>query len=189
MEYELNTHLKEELSADEQLLWHAQPNPNILFTPLDFFLVPFSLFWTSTVVYFFVSSLLKGFSFFALPFLSFFLLMGFYITIGRFLNKRSLKKKTLYALTNKRVIEISIGRLIRKKSLSYSQIKNINCNIRRNKNGSITFGNGSLSKMFTGFYANSGMDIFIAGNASREPALYDINNADVPASIIKKYIK
>lgn len=169
------------------MVWAAQSS--ILFTTADILLVPMSLFWIAIMAFMFIPSMLNGTLGIFFIFSLFFLAWGLYFTVGRFLYKRSLKKRTLYALTDKRVIEITTGRTIKKRIITYSQISNLNCTSHRNNNGSITFGGGKFSKVLYGYYNNTGMEFIAIGNAPRDPAFYDVDNADVPASIIKEKIQ
>ncbi len=49
--------VEEQLDENEKLLWNAQPNPGRLFNRFDIFLIPFSLVWTSMVVFMTVNAL------------------------------------------------------------------------------------------------------------------------------------
>ncbi|HET7466268.1 MAG TPA: PH domain-containing protein, partial [Candidatus Dormibacteraeota bacterium] len=112
--------LQAELQPDEQLLWTGRPDANRLFTWLDLYLVPFSLFWTGFAI-FWESLALYGavragaeaafFPLFGLPFIA----IGFYLLFGRFLVKRYSRRHTYYAVTDRRVIALStsFGRHVR----------------------------------------------------------------------------
>jgi hypothetical protein len=72
-----------ELLKDEKILWTGQPDPSIIFTREDIFLIPFSLIWGIPVFLGlgFPTFELTIYTLFQIPFL----LIGFYLIIGRFI--------------------------------------------------------------------------------------------------------
>ncbi|MBS1830272.1 MAG: hypothetical protein JST93_33530 [Acidobacteria bacterium] len=105
-----------ELSPGETVLWAGRPEPGIHFRKEDFFLIPFSLLWGGGVVFMIFMSL--GVSRkvaaeepppFMLIVLSVFFVMGQYFIWGRFVYASWKKKRTFYALTNRRVIAVQHG--------------------------------------------------------------------------------
>ncbi|MBN9375383.1 MAG: hypothetical protein J0I40_08355 [Cellulomonas sp.] len=94
------------LGVDEYVLWTGGPDPAVLFGPQDAFLIPFSLllagfsvFWEIGVV---TSDAPWFFRLWGVPFL----LMGAYITVGRFIVKHWLARRSTYVLTNRRAIVV-----------------------------------------------------------------------------------
>ena len=169
--------LIKELVKDEELLWRGQPNPREFFTKFDIFFIPFSLLWVGFAFFFLVKSI-------SLPYMSFvfvlgsipFVIVGLYITIGRFFYKVYKKKRTMYAITCKRIFEIFSGSRPKTKYLYFRNISGVNHIKGNNENGSITF---RTSENTSELYANTGMD-FLNRQLSYKPAFYDIDNSDIP---------
>lgn len=170
-----------DLLKDENILWTGQPETSILFTRADIFLVPFSLLWGGFALFWEMSVLFikdksgQGppifFSLFGIPFV----LMGLYFIFGRFIWKNFKKKRTYYAVTDKRVIVIT-------KTFSKSivaefidRIPGINKTVGLSGIGSIRFGNTSW---VVAMYGNTGMDFFGAFYGQDIPVFYDIKDAD-----------
>ncbi len=103
--------LQRELESDERVLWGGRPDRGRWFMPVDWLLVPFSLFWCGFVVLWEALALtavgakgvgIVGYAFplFGLPFV----IIGLYLVFGRFLVRRWIRNRTFYALTDKRAI-------------------------------------------------------------------------------------
>ncbi|HEX3508972.1 MAG TPA: hypothetical protein VHW94_11325, partial [Candidatus Dormibacteraeota bacterium] len=97
------------LQPGEGVLWTGSPNPHRLFSSKDFFLVPFSLMWGGFAIFWEASVLAFGrganqapvfFALWGIPFV----VVGQYFIWGRFLFKRWDRRRTIYAVTNQRVI-------------------------------------------------------------------------------------
>jgi hypothetical protein len=95
------------LDADERLEWVGQPARRVRFTGSDFLMVPFSLMWAGFAVFWnwgvWHSNAPFFFRLFGMPFL----VMGCYVTVGRFVVAAMARASTIYALTNQRVLCIS----------------------------------------------------------------------------------
>lgn len=125
------------LLEGEEVLWSKRPAAGKLFHSRDLFLVPFSLLWTAFVVKWELTAARTGELFFilwGLPFIG----MGLYLLAGRFLLQYMWKKKTIYAVTTKRVIRI---RGKHTDFLAYSQIPSVTKSVGSGGFGSIFFGN------------------------------------------------
>jgi len=116
--------LQPELMSGESLLWAGQPNPKVIFHSDDWTMIPFSLLWGGFAIFWEAAVLgIWGHSqhhapaFFALwgvPFV----LIGQYMIWGRFLYDAWIKRRTYYAVTDKRVLVLQEGRK-RKTSFTY----------------------------------------------------------------------
>jgi hypothetical protein len=77
--------MQSQLMSGEQILWEGKPYTGLILRPIEFFLIPFSLFWGGFAFFWNIEaaqgSADLGFQLFGLPFLA----MGLYITFGRFL--------------------------------------------------------------------------------------------------------
>ncbi len=100
-----------ELLNDEQIIWSGQPRLT-LFASADVLLVPLSLWWTSFAFSVFgvvVLATLRGHpealvaAIIAGPLAA----IGVYFVVGRFFFRRWVKRRTFYALTNKRVLVLT----------------------------------------------------------------------------------
>lgn len=179
--FRVEDEIRKELGENEAKLWSAQPDPNKHFTKIDIYLIPFSLFWTGMVFYFLISDIGSGSFLPGIIFLIPFCAVGLYMVVGRFLFKRMRKKKTIYVLTDKRVIEIFAGRSRNVKSIYYSEINGINSSVNRSGAGKITFAH---SNFMQDMYANSGMD-FGTMKDNGYPRFFDLKDVEKPLSIIK----
>jgi hypothetical protein len=101
-----------ELTSGETVVWAGQPNTRVIFHREDAGLIPFSLLWGGFSIFWEagVSGLWgdhhgQGLSFmvvWGIPFV----LIGQYLIWGRFFFAAWLKRRTYYAVTNRRVITI-----------------------------------------------------------------------------------
>ena len=182
-----------ELTKEEKLLWSGQPDPSIIFSKADIFLVPFSILWGGfAIVWEFLAMIavftqtnhstdkmaILIFPLFGIPFV----LIGLYFMVGRFIVKKLRKQKTFYAVTNKRVLIITkfFGENLQAEYIN--SLPSINKSIRPNGFGTITFGNASL---MDSLYGNTGMEFFISFYSKTSPAFYDIKDANAVYDIVK----
>ncbi len=162
--------LQSELLAGERLLWTGQPDPRVIFERVDIFLVPFSLLWGGFALVWEAGVLGLGvfgeghrsavpwfFVLWGIPFV----LVGLYFIAGRFFYKAWRKRRTYYALTNKRALVLVEGRGRTLRACFLSAVPTINKSVRSSGVGTITFGNTSWASM----YDNTGMDFFGAMGA------------------------
>ena len=175
--------LADEIMPGETILWAGRPNLSVHFIKSDFFFVPFSIFWFGFSIFWTVAATLTGgaFGLFGIPFV----LMGFYICIGRFILKSHRKRRTVYAITNKRLLSIMINSSGKRKNLSSADIRNVqNDSVLAGKQmtGSILFG---AIPLYSGFYLNSGFDGFLGGSENTVLAFFDIDDPDKVYSIYK----
>ncbi len=107
-----------ELTSGETVLWAAQPNASVVFHQEDFYLVPFSLLWGGFAIFWEAgvagywesgSKASHGPWIFGLLFGAAFVVMGQYFIWGRFLMMAWKKRRTYYAVTNRRVIVVQNG--------------------------------------------------------------------------------
>ncbi len=174
--------ITEELLEGEKIIWKGKPNSKVLFTSSDIFLVPFSLLWGGFAI--FGESMVLGVGLFSdkapavaiIPFALFgipFVLAGLYLIFGRFIYKKKKKERTIYAVTNKRILAITnmFGKNIQAEYID--KIPSINISEKNDGNGTIKLGNSHFA---TGMYENTGMD-FLSGFYGKNPlALYDIDD-------------
>jgi len=170
------------LTPGERILWVGHPDPGRWFGPADAYLVPFSLFWLGFAIFWEVNALTRVldapsqqpflliFPDFGVPFV----LIGLYFAFGRFIVKSRRRRRTEYALTDRRVIAVERragGEVVQATFLD--QIPAVNTRTRSDGSGTITFGAPSAGWMEA--YADTGMEIF-AGGAVVPLAFRDIPN-------------
>jgi len=108
--------LQPELMSGESVLWAGQPNPRVIFHSDDWTMIPFSLlwggfaiFWEATVLGFWGHPKHSPPVFFVLWGIPF-VLVGQYLIWGRFLYDAWIKRRTYYAVTDRRVLVLQEGR-------------------------------------------------------------------------------
>jgi len=88
----------------ERVLWEGRPDPRVVFSKQDLYLVPFSLVFSAIAV----SILLTpgsggaGGDLIMVPFLA----VGLYLLVGRFFYQRYNRRRTRYVVTDRRALEI-----------------------------------------------------------------------------------
>jgi hypothetical protein len=109
--------IQPELLSGETIYWAGMPNPRVIFHSDDWTTIPFFLLWSgffiwkASVLGYWSGSPKHGptstfLALWGIPFI----LVGQYFIWGRFLRDAWLKRRTYYAVTNRRVIAIQEGR-------------------------------------------------------------------------------
>ncbi|MBB4234313.1 PH domain-containing protein [Rhizobium esperanzae] len=88
----------------EKLLWSGRPAQGFLLTSRDFLLVPFSLLWGGFAIFWEITAISTEAPVFTKLWGIPFVLMGLYITAGRFFVDAAVRARTEYVLTDRRVI-------------------------------------------------------------------------------------
>ncbi len=93
-----------ELHAGERQLWSGKPKQGIVFRGEDLFMVPFSAAWCGFALFWERNALrFPDAGFFSLMG-ALFVLVGLYVTVGRFIHDWIVRKNTEYFVTDRRVI-------------------------------------------------------------------------------------
>lgn len=112
---------------------------------MEIFLIPFSLLWGGFAVFWnanvWTTDAAPFFKVFGLPFL----IVGLYVTVGRFFIDMRLRKATTYFVTNKRVL---IARGSNLKSLDIKRLPSLELDERPDGSGTIRF--GAAAGLFSG---------------------------------------
>ena len=128
----------------------------------EWFTMPFSLMWAGFAFFWEWQVLKSGappfFVLWGIPFV----LIGLYLILGRFVVEAKQRERTLYGVTNERVLIVS-GLFSRKiKSLSLRNLSDLSLSEESNGEGSISFGGGApFSSWFGGFAGWPGMEAYI----------------------------
>jgi hypothetical protein len=162
-----------ELLPRERILWTGQPIPYALLNKGDIFLIPFSFIWFGIVLSsfrdMFKASSSMIFPSFLIPAL--FLIVGFYMSIGRFIYLYLVKKKTYYAITDQRVLVLTnlFGKNLQ--AVYIKDLQNITKSENSNGNGTIIFGNQNNNSN-----QNSGLSFFNSYNGVNVPTFSNIKD-------------
>ena len=173
------------LSSGERIEWVGRPDPAKHFTRGDVFLVPFSIMWGGFSIFWEASVIAGGagpfFAAWGIPFV----VIGLYFIFGRFIYKARRKRRTIYAVTSRRVMTIVRGRHDQSVDATYlHSVPNISTSAVSNGRGSVEFG---LSSPMTGWYENSGMELFARGQmASSGVSFYDIEDPRGVADLVER---
>ena len=152
MDFETQNELRQWLSPNEKLLWTGRPKTGIRFRPSDAFMIPFSLLWCGFAIFWESSVLLIGsapffFMLWGIPFV----LVGLYMVIGRFIADAWRRKKTIYGITDDRIVIVSGIFSSSVKSLQIRTISDISFTQKADGSGTIMLGPSDGRVAFTGF--------------------------------------
>ena len=159
------------LLSGERILWNGSPDPGRLLTRADIFLIPFSLLWGGFAIFWEAAVVLAGAShggpplFFVLWGIPF-VVVGQYFIWGRFLYKRWDRRRTLYAVTNQRILVLRGKTNLQ--SMFLAQLPTLSQTARPDGSGTLEFSNPPFPY---GFWGNTGLDWF---NRRDLLAFYDI---------------
>jgi hypothetical protein len=128
------------LDRGERQLWSGTPRQGIALRPSDAFMIPFSLLWAG-FAFFWEWSVIQSnapllFRLWGVPFL----LVGVYVTIGRFWLDARRRARTTYAVTSDRIIINSGAFAPTSKSLNLRTLSDVTLQERPDGSGSIMFG-------------------------------------------------
>jgi hypothetical protein len=173
---EIEAKFQRELMLGERILWTGRPDPLRLFTPADLYLVPFTLLWAWFSIAFFVQELDRSPADPVTRVIApLFAVVGLYAVVGRFFYVRYRKRRTCYAVTDKRVLVLSESVKRSLLSTRIRQIPAIRKSIRSDGSGSLRFGGGNpYSEMWNG----TGFEFFGAAYGPSSPSFVDIPDAE-----------
>lgn len=149
----------------EQVLWSGRPTQApLVFRGRDVFLIPFSMVWGGFVLFWNVGVFSLGapaLSLFGLPFL----IIGAYLTVGRFAHNWLRRSRTTYLLTNQRaIIATGFGRV---RHHHLGSALSVETRLGRNGTGTIVFEPGDTfgssfgnNRHAWGDWSATGMDGF-----------------------------
>ena len=135
--FEIESRITREIRSGERLLWSGHPRQGLILRPVDAILIPFSLMWGGFAIFWEVTVIRNGAPFFFALFGIPFVLAGLYLIVGRFFADARQRQRTIYAVTNERVIIIVKDTV---KSLNLKTIPEISLMESRDGNGTIFLG-------------------------------------------------
>lgn len=123
------------MSPGEYELWHGKPQKGNLFTPQDAWPFLFGIMWCCVAVFQTVTAVANGNLLHtpALPFLA----VGLYLLFGRFIWTAIQRSRTVYVITNQKIIRKRMGNI---DMVNRSNKLPIQLKVHRNGNGTITIG-------------------------------------------------
>ena len=92
------------LLPGERIVWSGRPSAGIIFTGRDVMLIPFSVVWCGFAIFWEASASRSRAPGFFLLWGAMFVCIGLYLVAGRFLVDAWLRRRTRYALTDRRVL-------------------------------------------------------------------------------------
>ena len=131
----------ERLLSGEKVVWRGRPQQGFLLTSRDSFLIPMSLVWCGFII-FWESTVLRmpNAPIFMVLWGGLFLLVGLYLTIGRFVFDAWIRAGVLYALTDRRILILRSRPSVRFQSVSLDRLPEATLNETSQGRGSIRFG-------------------------------------------------
>ena len=167
-----------ELGPGESIEWSGKPNNRVFFHKEDWLAIPFSLMWGGFAIFWLLGASgiwdiwtnkpSKTFEWFGLIWGTPFVLIGQYLIWGRFVYRNWQKRRTYYALTNRRALIVEGGIRGRTATSAYfDNLSTIDKSVRGDGIGSIAFG-GPV----TGYWQ------WGRGNPPRPPTFDDVNDVD-----------
>jgi len=175
------TAIQPELTSGESVLWTGQPNQSRIFHKEDVFLVPFSLLWGGFAIFWetgvaglwssgprshepWTFGIIWG-----IPFV----LIGQYVIWGRFFYAAWKKKRTHYAVTDRRVIVVQNGRTRQMSSAYLDALPNLIKEGSSNGVGTLRF-----SHPESPWSRSRGWGVWDAMNIGTTPTFVDIEDVD-----------
>jgi hypothetical protein len=192
------------LAQDERILWAEQPDPNKIFSLIDIYYIPIGIFiglfmtvWEGLAFYALLVTFLETGEIIhpliiIFPLVGFpFFLFGLYFMFGRFFYKRWRRKRTFFAVTNKRVLVLSKLRHYNLQELQHNSIAEINLTAKSNGTGKLEiFSNDAEHRSaLPGFLydlpRNLGTDFSFSGIAG-QITFYDIKDPHKVYNLIQE---
>jgi hypothetical protein len=136
LEDELHSHL----DPGEKLLWAGRPAQGIVFSALDWYLIPFSVVWLGLVLHIFWQGLTKTPDPMAGLVSVLFVGLGVYLLIGRFFVDSFYRARLVYGVTDRRAIIASDVFRRSVQSIDLSSLSGLKLEERGDGSGTISFG-------------------------------------------------
>lgn len=92
------------IAPDEHVLWKGKPDEGLQLSSGDYFMIPFSLLWCGFAIFWEFMAITGGAPFFFCLFGIPFVCIGCYMVFGRFIWSAYVQKRTMYVITNKKII-------------------------------------------------------------------------------------
>ncbi len=173
--------LNKYLNKDEKVLWVGKPEVKAVLDPKDVWFIPMTVLFNVFIIY-------KAWFEADIPVDYILILFGVYLLIGRFIYKAFNKTRTLYAVTNQRIIIINkLWNDITEKPIE--SITHIEKNVLLSGIGTIRFGYTPFMYLIlenTGF-GFLGYPEKLYGTPA--PTFFDIKDADKIYQLVKEQMR
>jgi PH (Pleckstrin Homology) domain-containing protein len=177
--YQTESRVAREIGAGERLLWSGRPRQGLMLRPADALLIPFSLLWGGFAFFWEGTAISAKAPFFFLIWGIPFVLIGLYLIAGRFFADARQRERTIYAVTNERIIIISGLFKETVKSLNLKTLSDISLSEQADGTGTVSLG-PSLS------YAWLSSGGWPGGRQNLPPAFEGIPNARTVYDLIRQ---
>jgi hypothetical protein len=132
--------VQQQLGPGESLLWAGVPRQGLALKPSDAVMIPFSLMWGGFAIFWettvWVMDAPWFFRLWGVPFV----VVGLYLIAGRFVYDAWVRGRTVYAVTNQRVVIVRDGRSRSATSLDLATLPEMTLSEKRDGSGTIVFG-------------------------------------------------
>jgi hypothetical protein len=132
--------LNSRLVRGERVLWRGVPAQGMMFTSRDALMIPFSAVWLAFAVFWLVMVTRTGAPVFFYLWGAMFVGIGIFFAVGRFFVDAWLRSRTLYAVTDQRVLILRSSPFARFTSLELDRLPELNLVGDGNTKGDIRFG-------------------------------------------------
>jgi hypothetical protein len=126
------------LLRGERILWSGKPGQGLLLTEADIYAIPFSLLWCGLVI-FWTMGATRASGFGPLLVSAFFLCLGLYMLVGRFVVDAWIRRDLRYAVTNRRVLIARPAPFSKFTALNLEQLPEADLKERTNGRGTNSF--------------------------------------------------
>ena len=136
-EEDLRRTLRPFLAEDESLLWCGRPSRKARPKPGNLFRRIFGLFFFGFAVLWAVvaSKAFPLMALFAIPFM----VVGLFVTFGEGISENELRRTTVYAVTNRRVLIVGTGKKTCVRECRYSSITSVQMDLHGDGTGTLRF--------------------------------------------------
>jgi hypothetical protein len=181
--------VRRHLRPGEELIWAGKPDAGWRLGPSDWFLIPFGIFWDVFILLFVASglaSVVASGEVFGLFFVLFgipFVVVGWFLTIGRFRSRAAQRRRTTYALTDRRVLAVETGSVDSVRSVFLQGLPGVGERIGRDGVGTLSF---EPVPLMWAMYAGSGLEWMMGGLSALPLQFFDIPDASRVAALIQE---
>ena len=129
---------KKYMVTDEYILWKGRPGKGRILTLSDLYMIPISIIlfaWVVSGAY--INMFSEKDSIFSHIFTVLYVLVAFYILIGRFVHVWLIRSHSYYVITNRKIIRKRLGKI---DTLSLSNMPSMDTTFHKNGYGTISFG-------------------------------------------------
>ncbi len=183
----------------EEIIWAGQPDPTVIFSRKDSFIVPYSLIFNGIMFHGisrFITHMLSiklgptdvFYNAVMIPALLVFTLMttvALYLLFGRFIYKKWKKEHTIHIITNRRLLNFFDYKKGNLDGIALEDVEKVSKEVSSDGHGTIIFGDVKKRAMR---YDNTGLDF--ANDLYYKPAFafYDIKNVNQVYKIINELL-